>query len=184
MINMDPLEVWKKDSQRLEIYQDDIPESPREWDNLGIMLCTHREYDLGDEQFNTAEELEERVLELEPIVKLPLWLLDHSGLAMQTGEFASDAQHWDSGQVGWIVVSKDAAADHMGSTKPIEEILENEVSIYSKYLSGDILMYHIYEDETCPTCKNTTSNSVDSCGGFYDTESIFDNIDEDGWVQQ
>ena len=33
---------------RLVIEQDQFPEDPRSWDNLGTMLCCHREYQLGD----------------------------------------------------------------------------------------------------------------------------------------
>lgn len=33
---------------RLRILYDRLPESPRSWDNLGIMVCWHRRYDLGD----------------------------------------------------------------------------------------------------------------------------------------
>ena len=32
----------------LEIIADDRPESPREWDNLGTMVCCHSGYNLGD----------------------------------------------------------------------------------------------------------------------------------------
>lgn len=35
---------------RLKIEHDDSPESPREWDNLGTMVCWHNRYNLGDEQ--------------------------------------------------------------------------------------------------------------------------------------
>lgn len=35
---------------KLAIESDDHPESPREWDNLGTMVCWHNRYDLGDEQ--------------------------------------------------------------------------------------------------------------------------------------
>ena len=35
---------------RIKIEPDEFPESPREWDNLGTMVCWHRRYDLGDEQ--------------------------------------------------------------------------------------------------------------------------------------
>ena len=34
----------------LSIYFDSCPTNPREWDNLGTMVCGHRRYDLGDEQ--------------------------------------------------------------------------------------------------------------------------------------
>ncbi len=36
----------------LEIYHDEMPEFPREWENLGIMICGHRNYNLGDEQYD------------------------------------------------------------------------------------------------------------------------------------
>ena len=42
----------------------------------------------------------------EKYVVMPLYLLDHSGLAMQTTSFNDP---WDSGQVGWIYVSKEDA---------------------------------------------------------------------------
>ena len=32
----------------IKIYQDDMAENPREWDNIGRMLCKHRNYCLGD----------------------------------------------------------------------------------------------------------------------------------------
>ena len=33
---------------KIEVIQDSEPESPREWDNLGNMICFHRNYNLGD----------------------------------------------------------------------------------------------------------------------------------------
>lgn len=37
----------------INIYYDEFPESPREWCNLGIMLCSHRNYTLGEEQLDS-----------------------------------------------------------------------------------------------------------------------------------
>lgn len=34
----------------IEIRQDELAGSPREWDNLGTMVCFHRRYNLGDDQ--------------------------------------------------------------------------------------------------------------------------------------
>ena len=177
---MEALEVWKKGDEVLEIHQDDNPESPREWDNLGIMLCGHRSYELGDEQFNSREELDARLAELKPIIKIPLWLLDHSGLAMQTGSFASDAQQWDSGQVGWIVATKKDILNNFtgwntgtGKRKPMrtllsprmikhaEEILRDEVKTYSSYIGGDVYGYTIEKKSTCDKCKNISSDTSD-----------------------
>jgi len=39
---------YKKGNKVLTIEQDEYSESPREWDNLGIMVCKHKNYNLGD----------------------------------------------------------------------------------------------------------------------------------------
>lgn len=46
---------------------------------------------------------------------LPLFLYDHSGLAMSTGSFVGRAHHaeWDSGQVGYIYMDKDSAMENL-----------------------------------------------------------------------
>ena len=45
------------------------------------------------------------------VAVLPLYLYDHSGLAMSCGSFVGRAQHaeWDSGQVGYIYMDKETA---------------------------------------------------------------------------
>ena len=206
---MEALEVWKKGDEVLEIHQDDrqSPDS-REWDNLGIMLCGHGSYTLGDEQFNSREELEARLEELDPVIKLPLWLMDHSGLWMQTGSFASDAQQWDSGQVGWIVATKKAILDCFTGyikdsktglrnkrqkmktkltkkmIKDAEQILRGEVETYSKDLSGEVYGYVIQKADTCDKCKNESFDYIDSCWGFYSHDDIWNDVGKKGWVQQ
>ena len=46
-------------------------------------------------------------------------LYDHSGLAMSTESFSGRAPHaeWDSGQVGWIYVSKEDALKEFDADK-------------------------------------------------------------------
>jgi hypothetical protein len=41
---------------KIELEYDDHPESPREWSNVGTMVCWHRRYDLGDEQPKCSPE--------------------------------------------------------------------------------------------------------------------------------
>ena len=198
---MEPLEVWSNKDEVLGIYQDENPESPREWDNLGIMLCGHKRYELGDEQPKSREELDERLEELDPVIRLPLWLLDHSGLTMQTGSFAEDAQQFDSSQVGWIVATKKDILDNFtgydknGKRKPMktkmtpqmvkdaERILRGEVETYSKYLGGFVYGFVIEKKDTCDKCQNVSSEHIDSCWGFYSYDEIWDNVGKKGWVQ-
>ena len=46
----EPIEVLDIDGFKVKIFHDSAPQSPREWDNLGTMVCWHRKYCLGDEQ--------------------------------------------------------------------------------------------------------------------------------------
>lgn len=55
---MEAIETYEKNNQVLSIYYDDYPESPREWDNLGTMVCWHRRYNLGDKtDYKTPDHL-------------------------------------------------------------------------------------------------------------------------------
>ncbi len=107
---------------RLRVFVDDDAESPRNWDNLGRMVCSHRRYDLGDEKasntelYSSWEEwLETEVLEPnggeDEVVALPLYLYDHSGITMNTTGFSCP---WDSGQVGWIYCTKKRFREETG----------------------------------------------------------------------
>ena len=155
---------------RLYIYQDEDAENPRKaWDQLGVMVCAHRRYDLGDRQPTAQEQvalerggfkLLSRYLKRTEgaVAVLPLGLLDHSGLTMWVGGGAhwSDAQGWDSGTVGFAYITKDKAAE--GSPEGPEKTLEQEVAEYDMYLRGDVYGY-VIEDEQ--------GEHVDSCWGFY-----------------
>jgi len=110
------------DKYRLEVFLDTCPESPRNWDNLGTMVCSHRRYDLGDEQAKNIDEysswdewLQGEVYDLyggeDNVVCLPLYLYDHGGITMNTTGFAC---FWDSGQVGWIYVTKEKLRKETG----------------------------------------------------------------------
>ena len=97
----------------INIYSDDDPMNPRtECDNLGTMLCYHGRYTLGDadpvyksDDQNGWDELEEKLIkEQHAVVVLPLYLYDHSGITMNTGGFSCS---WDSGQVGFIYVTRE-----------------------------------------------------------------------------
>ena len=139
----------------LKIEQDIEPINPRDWDNLGTMVCWHRNYNLGDQQPDCAPSEFEFP---KGCIKLPLFLYDHSGITMNTTGFTCP---WDSGQVGWIFVTRDRMNEEFGTNwdeKRAIEILQGEVETYDQYLTGDVWGY-IVEDEL--------GNTVDSCWDFY-----------------
>lgn len=161
--------VYEKDNIRLEIYREQEPMNPREWDNRGIMKCAHKRYNLGDEQIESSQfkgwdEIEKYLYnEEEAIVVLPLYLYDHSGITISTTPFHCP---WDSGQVGFIYTNKDQIKKMGCEHKTKEEIiqtLKNEVDTYDKYLTGDVWRYHL---------RDNNNDEEDSCGGFFSINDI------------
>jgi len=148
----------------IKIQQDDDPQSSREWDNLGKMVCFHRNYTLGDKhEFPDGDSLMEFLKEEKPPVQLPLYLLDHSGLWMKTGRFMEDAQGWDTSLVGVIYATRDRIKKEYGNVtkatiEKARKLLEGEVREYSQYLEGDVYGY---------TIENSEGEHLDSCWGFY-----------------
>lgn len=159
----------------IRIEQDECPESPREWDNLGRMVCMHRRYDLGDkhsyreDQFSGWNELREELEQEEgAVVILPLFLFDHSGITMscESSRFRmADSAGWDWGQVGFIYATKEIILKEFNKKRlskklleKVEEILVNEVKTYDQYLTGDVWGYIIEDDD---------GEHLESCWGFF-----------------
>lgn len=155
----------------LEIEHDDDPMNPRtDWDNLGTMLCFHKGYNLGDKtdyrssDYESWEELKNAIIENEgEVIILPLYLYDHSGITISTSPFSC---RWDSGQIGYIFVSKDKIKKEGIDEDEVIEYLKNEVKTYDQYITGDIYRYTIYEIETC-SLGHQHKNVVECCGGYY-----------------
>lgn len=161
----------------VKIYYDTDAESPREWSNLGTLICWHRRYRLGDShQFDSPEaflrdlavasaqsdlsmnQLCERA-ERKAVI-LPVFLYDHSGLAMNTSGFHCP---WDSGQVGFVYATLEVVRKEFGTkrvTKALrekaEDILRGEIVSYDAYLAGRVYGYVIEQD----------GEEIDACWGF------------------
>ena len=167
---MDYLEKFLVRGNTIKIYQDEYPENPREWDNLGTMICFHSRYMLGDKHDLSIEALKELVSRRD-ILALPLYLLDHSGLALNTSGFAYiDPQGWDWDQVGYLYVTHEKLRQEYGVKKvsrrlleKVKQILEAEIETYNQYLSGDVYGYEI---------EDPYDNEGDSCWGFYGLEAV------------
>lgn len=176
---MEPIETINHEGLKVEVYLDEYPLGPREWDNLGTMVCFHRRYDLGDYggthrdggmwHMHSPEAFKEWLgANAEQIIALPLYLLDHSGLWMNTGGFSRvDPQRWDWGMVGYIFTDRDKIREEFPNWKrlsakrrrQIKGILRAEVELYSQYLEGAVYGY----TAKCARC----GTKVDSCWGFY-----------------
>jgi len=157
----------------LEVIPDEDPSNPREeYDNLTTMVCFHRRYILGDKhEYNTDDAsswdgMRDLIAKDNPggLIILPLFLYEHSGITISTGEFDCS---WDSGQVGFIYMSveeftKNCEGNTEASLDEAKKILEADVQTYDQYLRGDMWGYSIEDGD---------GNFVDSCWGFYGEES-------------
>jgi len=174
----DPVETIELEDLTVKIYQDDFPESPREWSNLGHMICHHPRYNFGDEQFNpntvanSVKEFEQYLeTERDAYIMLPLYIYDHSGVTMTArSERASmyPDRQWDVSHVGYIYITA-AKIKEEYSVKRISkqlrervtEYLMGEVDTYDKYLQGDVWGYVI---------EDSDGNDLDSCWGLFEFE--------------
>lgn len=147
---------------RLKIRRDPDPESPRDWDNVGIMVHSHPSYMLGDKRVEPGHAPDGA------IVILPLYLYEHSGVTMSTGPFTD---LFDSGQVGWIYATKESVrkiwGDHKApTTAELEEILRSEVETFDHYLTGNVWGFEIERVSQCECCGTEKVTHEDSCWGF------------------
>lgn len=173
----EPIETVDHAGLRIEIHQEEDSSfaNPRDNDNAAILVCSHRNYRLGDrEPTDTEREAAQRGL-LQRYLELtegalgevkPLYLYDHSGISISTGSFIGRAHHaeWDSGMVGFAYVPRDnpcgTDAEHA------EACLEEEVKEYDSYLRGEVYYFLV---------KNADGEVLDSCGGFIgDTDYVLE----------
>jgi len=156
----------------IRIYPDDSHESPREWDNDSTMVCFHSHYDLGDknhgydlDDYNSWDELKKAIIKNNPgCIILPLYLYDDSGITMNTTGFS---RRWDSGQVGFIYITRQDILHSYGNgyldeselkrlnikkyknvtpqlRKQALDGLIRDVKTYDQYLTGDVYRFNIY----------------------------------------
>lgn len=153
---------------KIRIKHDEDPVSPRDFDNFGVMVCMHRRYTLGDKHdlkedlfasWDTIQQYLER--EEGALHILPLYLYDHSGIAMSTLREWPFNCPWDSGQVGFIYTTNGIIKKMGVRPEDVEEQLRLEVKTYSQFISGDVHGYIIEDDD---------GKIVDSCWGFFGYE--------------
>jgi hypothetical protein len=172
------METIKHGNLTIKIRQDDFAESPREWCNVGTMVCWHPRYTLGDEQpdhspedyllrlmqnreFHQKRKCVPDDIDLSHVAKyvdkhflvLPLYLYDHSGISMSASMFGCQ---WDSGKVGFIYAER-----RQTDSFDLLTALLDEVKVYNQYLTGEVYEYAIKDEE---------DNLLDSCCGFFGFE--------------
>ena len=164
----------------ITIHYDPYCKSPREWDNLGTILASHKRYELSDEPFPEAGEygsleadfsrhLQSNGLSLDKVIYTPIYMYDHSGITLSPTPFSCP---WDSGQIGFNYVSRAKVRTEYAIKRisraleeKVIEVLNDELQTYNNYVKGNCYGFIITDDE---------DNHIDSCWGFIGDD--FDDI--------
>ena len=132
----------------------------RAWNDLGS--CS-------DPRWATAERAADRAFKEglaaaaeRHAVILPVYMYDHSGIALSTGGFSCP---WDSGQIGYVWASRDTILKEWSRKKltkklraKAEEVLKQEVETLSQYHEGQVYGFVV---------ETPDGEHIDSCWGIY-----------------
>lgn len=174
----------------IKIYPDDCMESPRQWDNLGILLTYHPHYDFNmgkndknirdefDCEYQTKQEIEQSIIKAyNPVVIAPIYLYDHSGLRLKIGNFNNCGllqghAEFDTSHIGYILATKEQVkkewqVKRIGKKlkEQVKRNLEAEIDAMDKYVSGQVYGYVI---------ENNKSENLGSCWGFYEYDYMIE----------
>jgi len=156
---------------KIEIRPDDCGSGPREWDNICVIHTAHRNYNIGDVNHNTSEEIHEAKKEAlrRGDIVLPLYMYDHSGITISLTPFQC---RWDSGQVGFVVIPRKKMLEEFGGKYFAKKLkakgmkhAESEVATLDQFIRGEVYGYNIFGKE-----KDDEREELDSCWGHYGQE--------------
>lgn len=103
-----------------------------------------------------ADEWTGKRLRGDVAIILPIYAYEHGGITISHGSFSCQ---WDSGQLGWHYVTKEALESEWdGDEEEAKKCLEVELEIYDSYLQGNVWGFTIEDEE---------GDDIGSCWGFY-----------------
>ena len=183
------MKTYKETIERpkLVIEYDDSAKSPRDWSNLSILVIRDGEgysnkyltKQLEQTQYEANNAGEHKQLMIEVIE-------DHFGSKVIYSDFISKYEHsgvsyfvgqssgWDYSNIGFVFVTEDSFKEIGCAKEDIENIVKNEIELFSQWANGEVLQYILYDDE---------GGVEDSCGGFYDIEEIREHL-PDEWREE
>lgn len=168
---------------RLKIHYDEDIESPREWSNLGYFITVDDRSDSPDkntemeqivrdtqseaesmyEHMNIIkqkikDEMGERVLYITPVTKY-----EHSGVSYKRGQLKG----YDYSTNGFYIVTVKSAKETGTKRIDFEKVIDGELATYNQWVNGEVYAFTLYGED---------GEVEESCGGFYDVESIREHL--------
>jgi hypothetical protein len=178
---MEAVETFTHEGVTVELhYDDDAGSTPRDWDNVSVLAGWDDRIEVDEEirfDFPNPKAFETHMREEHGAVGpiLPLFLLDHSGLRIRTGDdianitaagrFIGDGAGWDTSFVGVVYATKETLEMTGVAEKDIKVALEQDIATLDQFFMGDVYGYVI---------KDEDDNVTDSCWGFYGLDDVRD----------
>lgn len=161
---------------RVRIEIDEDATNPRsEYDNLGRIAYSSRSREmLGDEPCSLDElnYIRDRI-ESGALVGLPVFAYIHSGVVIKAAETNPFHCPWDSGQSGYIYMTKEAAIKEWGKKVMTPRVrqkaldyLKGEVQTFSEYLGGHCYGYVVERLHLDEDGDTVSTEELDACWGF------------------
>ena len=171
------IETQEREGVLCRVSYDDCPPNPlRDYDVPCMVLGWHRRYDIGTGEtgrepppgdrpwFKTPEDYYEwrRENGKELVHEFPLYMYDHGGVVLSLSPFSCP---WDSGQIGFVAMTKDHVKEFFGDSMPwrlkdrrekVVKFVEETLAEYTAYLNGEVYQYAIQAD----------GEIVAGCGGY------------------
>lgn len=111
---------------------------------------------------------------------LPVYMYEHSAVALSVGSFVGRAQHaeWDSGQIGWAYITPERI-EETGITD-YEGAIATEVETLGQWMNGEVYGYIVEERRDYTKVYHDGDESeedydwqeTDSCWGFIGYDNV------------
>lgn len=190
------------DNKILRIFLDENPENPRKWNDLSKMLFFGQHKHLGDnhnifhiDNFNNREDF---ILKVEQQIRKqikdiaiikPVHMYCHSGSSISTSSDYPYNCPWDSGTIGFVLITKDDIRKEYNVKRvtkkelnKAELVLEYEVETLNKFIKGEVYGFDLLEVFECENGFEHET-SLDCFYGFYgndfSTNGIADFLDDE-----
>ena len=169
----------------LEIRHEEDSTSPREWSNLGYFITIDNKYNSPDkneilenvirETGDEASDLDDHIRRIKQNCQdiVAIYLIskyEHGGVSYGLGR----RNGWDYSNNGFYVITKETQKELGTKKKDFQRVIEDELDIYNKYISGEVYSFVLYDKD---------GEVEDSCGGFYDIEDIREHLPK-GWEKE
>ena len=173
-----------RNGRKLVVEHCDFAESPREWDNLTKCIFFGNYKHIGDKhnfdfdtQFDSRQDFIDRGEDIikkhfDAVLVKAVHLYEHSGTSISTNYGYPYDCRWDSGTIGFVVITKEDLRNEYkwkvitqkrldSVWDNINKVMDSEIETLSDYIGGEVYQFEILDEN---------GKQEDSCCGFYGSD--------------